>query len=59
MRHKYIEVHHIIPLHAGGVDGIWNLSVVCAHHHKMAHFANIKTRKDIESVLLKETECRI
>ncbi len=56
---RYIEVHHIIPLHAGGVDGIWNLSVVCAHHHKMAHFAKIKTRKHIEQTLLRETECRI
>jgi len=56
---KYIEVHHIIPLHTGGVDGIWNLSVVCAHHHKMAHFADMKTRKNIEVLLLKETELRI
>ncbi len=55
----YIEVHHIIPLYQGGDDGIWNLSVVCAHHHKMAHYANAKTRLLIESLLLKETECRI
>jgi len=55
----YIEVHHIIPLYAGGVDGIWNLSVVCAHHHKMAHFADLKTRRYVESILLRETECRI
>jgi len=56
---RYIEVHHIIPLFAGGEDGIWNLSVVCAHHHKMAHFARIKIRESIKRILLKETECRI
>lgn len=50
---RYIEVHHIIPLHSGGEDGIWNLSVLCAHHHKMAHFADINTRKEIQNYLLK------
>ncbi|MFQ5428138.1 MAG: HNH endonuclease signature motif containing protein [Thermodesulfobacteriota bacterium] len=56
---RYVEVHHILPLHLGGEDGIWNLSVVCAHHHKMAHFAKIKIRENIERILKKETECRI
>ena len=48
----YIEVHHIIPLHRGGEDGIWNLAVLCAHHHKMAHFANSITKLSLEKLLL-------
>ena len=55
----YIEVHHIVPLHQGGEDGIWNLSVVCAHHHKMAHFADDKTRINIEKKLAYETTIRL
>lgn len=50
---RNIEVHHIIPLHSGWEDGIWNLSVLCAHHHKMAHFADVNTRKEIQNYLLK------
>ncbi|MEG8946982.1 HNH endonuclease [Rosettibacter firmus] len=56
---RYIEVHHIIPLCKGGEDGLWNLSVLCAHHHKMAHFADIKTRISIEKFLLKEVKLRL
>ena len=55
----YIEVHHIIPLCHGGEDGIWNLSVLCAHHHRMAHFADVKTRITVEKFLLKEINARI
>ena len=43
----YIEVHHIKPLYKGGEDGIWNLAVLCAHHHRMAHFADDKTRRSM------------
>ncbi len=55
----YIEVHHIIPLFKGGEDGIWNLSVVCAHHHRMAHFADDKTKINVENYLHTETESRL
>ena len=55
----YIEVHHIIPLCMGGEDGLWNLSVLCAHHHRMSHFAKTKTKLDLEKLLLKEVRCRI
>ena len=55
----YIEVHHIIALCNGGEDGIWNLSVLCAHHHRMSHFANVKTRIKLERTLLKEVQCRL
>lgn len=56
---RYIEVHHIIPLCKGGEDGLWNLSVLCAHHHKMAHFGDIKTRSILEKQLLNEVKFRL
>ncbi len=55
----YIEVHHIIPLFEGGEDGLWNLSVVCAHHHRMAHFADDQTKTKVANYLLTETEKRL
>jgi 5-methylcytosine-specific restriction protein A len=55
----YIEVHHIIPLYEGGEDAIWNLAVVCAHHHKMAHFADDETQKDLKKLFLKAVEFRL
>jgi predicted restriction endonuclease len=55
----YIEVHHIMPLYKNGIDRLENLSVVCAHHHKMAHFADIKTRIKIENILYNETKFRL
>ena len=56
---SYIEVHHIIPLYDGGEDGIWNLSVLCAHHHRMAHFADGEMRIEMKNFLLKEVAARI
>ncbi len=53
---RYIEVHHIVPLHKNGEDAIWNLSVLCAHHHKMAHYADNRTRLLIQSELLRIAE---
>lgn len=55
----YIEVHHIISLCDGGEDAIWNLSVVCAHHHKMAHFATLSTKQELQNILLREVESRL
>ena len=55
----YIEVHHIIPLCNGGEDAKWNLAVLCAHHHRKAHYADAKTRIEMEKFLLKEVECRL
>lgn len=52
----YIEVHHIIPLFEGGEDAVWNLAVVCAHHHKMAHFADSETQVDLRKIFLKIVE---
>ncbi|MBF2755047.1 MAG: HNH endonuclease [Gammaproteobacteria bacterium AqS3] len=48
----YTEVHHIRPLCRGGADAIWNLSVLCGHHHKQAHFAHQQERDDLEKYLL-------
>jgi predicted HNH restriction endonuclease len=55
---RYIEVHHIVPLCKGGEDGLWNLSVLCAHHHRMAHYSDAKTRITVENYLLKEIRRR-
>ena len=55
----YIEVHHIVPLCEGGEDAIWNLSVLCAHHHRMAHFAQEKSKTDICNYLLNEVDGRL
>lgn len=49
---RYIEVHHIVPLCQGGEDGEWNLAVLCAHHHRMAHYADEATRIRVERQLL-------
>lgn len=46
----YIEIHHIIPLFKEGEDALWNLIPVCAHHHKMAHFAETMTRLKLEKI---------
>lgn len=55
----YIEVHHIVPLCLGGEDGLWNLSVVCAHHHRMAHFAGADTKARLQDELLEITQRRL
>jgi len=55
----YAEVHHIVPLCRGGEDGLWNLSVLCAHHHRMAHYADSATRLKLEGLLLDEVRRRI
>ena len=52
----YIEVHHIVPLHKGGEDGAWNLSVLCAHHHRMAHFARDEEKDNIKRFLLEKND---
>lgn len=49
---RYIEVHHVIPLCEGGEDALWNLSVLCAHHHRMAHFADDSTKFKLRDTLL-------
>ena len=55
----YIEVHHIIPLFKNGENSLPDLSVVCAHHHKMAHFADRATKSNIGSMLLSITKHRL
>lgn len=50
---QYIEVHHIVPLYKGGEDHIRNLSVLCDHHHRMAHFARKEDKETIKKFLLK------
>lgn len=56
---RYIEVHHIVPLCKGGEEGLWNLSVLCAHHHRMAHYGDVKTRVSLEKYLLREVKARL
>lgn len=47
----YIETHHIKSLSDGGKDHICNLSVLCAHHHRMAHFAEQNNRDELRCLL--------
>lgn len=49
---NYIEVHHIKPLFEGGEDRIWNLAILCAHHHRLTHFAARPERQAIKLDLL-------
>lgn len=55
----YIEVHHVVPLYLGGEDRLENLSVVCAHHHRMAHFADSDTKARLRDELLEITRRRL
>ena len=55
---RYVEVHHIDFLCEGGEDAIWNLSVVCAHHHRMAHFAGADVRRELRQILIEQTQAR-
>jgi len=48
---KYIEVHHIRGLAAGGKDGIRNVAAVCPDCHKKAHYS--KNSEDINRELTK------
>lgn len=56
---RYIEVHHIIPLFEGGEDAIWNLAVLCAHHHKKAHYSDTKSKQEMQAYLQAEVDRRI
>ncbi len=51
----YCEVHHIRPLCEHGEDVLSNLSVLCAHHHRMAHFASEKEQGELREFLLERT----
>lgn len=55
----YVEVHHIIPLCKGGEDAVWNLAVLCAHHHRKAHYANVRTRIQMGKSLLAKVKSRL
>lgn len=55
----YIEVHHIIPMAESGAEDLSNLSTLCAHHHRMAHFADETSKKEIRNYLLKEVDARL
>lgn len=55
----YIEVHHIVPMAEFGAEDLANLSILCAHHHRMAHFADDDSKKDIRKFLLEEVDGRL
>lgn len=55
---RYIETHHIKWLSDGGTDRISNLAMLCAHHHRMAHFAEHKVRQKLRAQLQqKNNDC--
>lgn len=53
---RYVEVHHIEPLHEGGEEQIWNLAVICAHHHRVAHYAREEERSRMRGILMETTQ---
>ncbi|HEY3411710.1 MAG TPA: HNH endonuclease [Armatimonadota bacterium] len=53
---RYVEVHHIEPLSEGGEEQIWNLAVICAHHHRVAHYAREAERLQLRAKLLETTQ---
>lgn len=53
---RYVEVHHIEPLSEGGEEQIWNLAVICAHHHRVAHYARETERGGLRGILLETTQ---
>ncbi len=55
----YCEVHHIIPLFENGEDALHNLAIVCAHHHKMAHFAEGSTQSKLKDLFLGIVDTRL
>lgn len=55
----YCEVHHIVPLCLGGEDGNWNLSILCAHHHRMTHFADDDTKQTLQKILQRNVSNRL
>lgn len=55
----YIEAHHINPICEDGQEVEENIALVCAHHHRMAHFADESSKSDIRNYLLKKVENRL
>lgn len=49
----FVEVHHIIPLAAGGSDTLENTAAVCPTHHRFLHYG-----QDRESLAVKLTMLR-
>ena len=47
----FVEVHHILPLAAGGPDTIENTAALCPTHHSMAHNAKPAIKNEIRSFL--------
>jgi hypothetical protein len=41
----YSEAHHLIPLSEGGLQKASNIVILCANHHRMLHYANVKIGK--------------
>ncbi|MBI1862136.1 MAG: HNH endonuclease, partial [Deltaproteobacteria bacterium] len=37
---RFLHIHHIIPVHLGGVDVLENLTTLCSNHHSYLHWAD-------------------
>ncbi len=58
-RERYIETHHIKSLSEGGHDHIQNLVMLCAHHHRMAHFSDSQNRQELHHQFLQKNTERL
>ena len=36
-RERWVEVHHLVPVHLGGTNDPENLTTLCSFHHDLAH----------------------
>src|SRR5205823_9409213 len=41
---KWCQAHHLIHWANGGPTALWNLALVCEHHHHVLHFTEWEVR---------------
>lgn len=46
----YSEAHHIVRLADDGSQNEDNVLILCANHHRMLHYANVKLDVDAENI---------
>jgi 5-methylcytosine-specific restriction endonuclease McrA len=39
---RHLEIDHNVPVAEGGPTALWNLNLVCHHHHDRKHAENLR-----------------